>query len=150
MYIDTNDNVICSAFLGGFDIINEKKIIASKSYYVAGLVECSSEKYNKSSSTTTKFLINLGKNNTVRYYNFSGATSYKNRHLIHSQTTNILNSKYMNAMYKTIEVEFNNVYFPETYGLEYNYKLDYTKLAQKSIETLFKEFHKIEAEYKRL
>lgn len=80
----------CSIFLGNWDLINEKKIIASKIYYIAGLTKCSDKEFNKT-SPTIKFHIDLGDNMKVRYYNFQGAVSYKNRNLIHCQTTDILN-----------------------------------------------------------
>jgi hypothetical protein len=145
-----NEQLLCSVFLGDYDVINEMKIIDSKIYYIAGLIKCGDEEFNDTSTTVTKFYIDIGNSMKVRYYNFSGNVSYMNRNLIYFQTTDILNPPDMNAMYKTIDVVYENIYFPEAYGLDYNYELNFTELAKESIETLYKHFHKIEDEYKKL
>ncbi|AZQ64732.1 hypothetical protein EI427_21140 [Flammeovirga pectinis] len=158
VYRETNENVfstfVISIFSGNYDIINERKILKSKIYYIAGLTECSDKEFNDTSSTTTKFYIDLGNNLKVKYYNFNGSVCYNNRNLIHTQATDILNPKHMNAMYKSIDVVYDNIYFPEAYGLDYNYEynkdLNFTELAKRSIESLYKDFHKIETEYKEL
>jgi hypothetical protein len=156
VYIDqssikaTIPTYIISVFMGDYDLINERKIIASKIYYVAGLTKCSDKEFNDTSSPTTKFPINLGNNLEVRYYNFNGNVSYKNRNLIHFQTTDILNPKHMNAMFKGIDVVYDNVYFPKAYGLDYKYDLKFPELAKNSMEVLYKDFQKIETEYKKL
>ena len=142
--------LVCSVFSGDYDVINEIKIIDSKIYYIAGLTKYDEEEFNDASTTVTKFHIDIGNNMKVRYYNFSGNVSYMNRNLIHFQTTDILNPSHMNATYKTIDVIYKNIYFPEAYGLDYNYELNFTELAKESIETLYKHFHKIEEEYKKL
>ena len=134
-------DLVCSVFLGDYDLINYRKIINSKIYYVAGLVECSDEKFNDKS--INNFHINLGNKMKVKYYNFSGSVSYKNRKLVDYQTTDILNPPMMNATFKTIEVKYDNIYFPEAYGLEEDYNLNFSELAKKCVQTLYNDFNKI-------
>ncbi len=155
VYSDNSGNKVCSVFSGDWDLIHEHKILSSKIYYVAGLRKCSENDFNEDSTTYSR--IDLGKGKTVRYYNFAGAVNCENRNLVHYQTTDILNPPDMNATYKTMEVIYDNIYFPEAYeestkanGITYEDSVDDEEEAKKSMKTLFNNFAKIEAEYSRL
>lgn len=140
--------MVCTVFLGDYDLINDIKIISSKIYYVAGLTERSDGILNDAS--IKNFYIKLGNSMKVPYYNFGGSITYNNRNLIHFQSTDILNPPTMNAKFKSIKISYKNIYFPEAYGLNYNPELKFSELAEKSIQTLFSDFSLIKAEYQRL
>lgn len=140
--------MIGSIFLGNYDLMNDRKIISSKIYYVAGLTECTDKEFNDTS--TNNFYIKLGSSFKMRYYNFAGNVTYENRNLFHFQSTDIRNPPTMNATFKSIKVPYENVYFPEAYGSDYKDELNFSDLAKKSIQALFKDFKIIETEYKRL
>lgn len=72
------------------------------------------------------------------------------RKLVHYQTTDILNPPQMNATYKTIEVEYDNIYFPEAYDADYSERVDDEELSKESVRIFFNDFATIETEYERL